>query len=208
MPKVSEEHRQERCQEILNACESLYRTQGFSGVTIKAIGERTSFTRPAIYTYFETKDEILLALFCREYDIWCERLEIIAQQAASFSAEALAEAIAHSLADRDVLLRIQCMNLFEIENNSRVERLADFKRRFQRMSQALRTILQAYRPTVTEEVCLSFCRTFSSFLFGVYPFSFHTETQRQAMALAGVHFPEADIQTMVADCLLCLLRAL
>ena len=41
------------------------------------IAQITSFSRPAIYNYFETKEEIFLALFQREYDRWNEDLTAI-----------------------------------------------------------------------------------------------------------------------------------
>ena len=60
MPKRTEEQKEERKTEIINACEKIYKEKGFYGVTIKEISTETSFTRPAIYTYFETKDELPL----------------------------------------------------------------------------------------------------------------------------------------------------
>ena len=54
MPKVSPEHMRDRRNEILDACEKIYSERGFYGVTLKAISEQISMTRPAIYTYFET----------------------------------------------------------------------------------------------------------------------------------------------------------
>ena len=74
MPKVTDEHKEQRKREIVDACEKIYTEKGFYGVTIKEISTATSFTRPAIYTYFETKDEILLALLIREYEKWCGAL--------------------------------------------------------------------------------------------------------------------------------------
>ena len=52
----------ERREEIINACEQLYQTMSFKDITIKEIGKVTSFSRPTIYNYFETKEEIFLAL--------------------------------------------------------------------------------------------------------------------------------------------------
>ena len=202
MPKVSEEHKEERKKEIIDACEMIYREQGFCGVNIKEISTRISCTRPSVYTYFETKDEILLALLCREYDIWCDRLKAIPAQAGSMTRKEVAEAVAHTLDGREVLLRIQCMNLFEIEVNSRVERLAEFKLRFRRMYELFTVVLQAFQPEITTEACDIFCRTFSSFLFGVYPFVFHTENQIKAMEIAEVQFPSTTVYQMVYDCLM------
>lgn len=51
------------------------RAQGFYGVTIKEISTEISLMRPAIYNYFETKEEILLGLLTIEYGEWCAGLE-------------------------------------------------------------------------------------------------------------------------------------
>ena len=62
MPKGSEELTLARREEIVNACAALYETMGFKEITIRDIGEKTSFTRTSIYNYFQTKEEIFLAL--------------------------------------------------------------------------------------------------------------------------------------------------
>ena len=51
-----------RREEIINACEQLYKTMNFKDITIKEIGNVTSFKRTSIYNYFQTKEEIFLAL--------------------------------------------------------------------------------------------------------------------------------------------------
>ena len=61
MPRSSEELTHARKEEIINACAALYETMGFRDITIRDIGERTSFTRTSIYNYFQTKEEIFLA---------------------------------------------------------------------------------------------------------------------------------------------------
>ena len=66
MPKGSEELTLARREEIVNACAALYETMGFKEITIRDIGEKTSFTRTSIYNYFQTNEEIFLALFQRE----------------------------------------------------------------------------------------------------------------------------------------------
>ena len=70
MPKGSPELTRARREEIINACAKLYETMTFKDVTIKEIANFTSFTRPSIYNYFRTKEEIFLALLQREYEGW------------------------------------------------------------------------------------------------------------------------------------------
>ena len=63
-----------RKEEIINSCEKLYKTNSFKEITIKSIGEETTFSRTSIYNYFQTKEEIFLALMKREYDRWIKDL--------------------------------------------------------------------------------------------------------------------------------------
>ena len=70
MPKVTKERTNARRDEIINACAELYETTCFKDLTLKDIGKATSFTRTSIYNYFQTKEEIFLALLEREYDLW------------------------------------------------------------------------------------------------------------------------------------------
>ncbi len=205
MPKGSPELTEKRKNEILDACEKIYRAQGFFGVTIKEISTEICLTRPAIYNYFETKEEILLGLLIREYDGWCEELEKLADPASGLSIQELADRMAHTLAKKETLLRILNMNLFEIELNSRIERLAEFKKRYSRSIHAFCSILRSYKASVTDTECEEFCELFSAFLFGVYPFAFHTEKQLKAMRLAGVAARDPSIYDMVYRCLLRLL---
>lgn len=39
---------------LMNACKKLYESKTFKDITLKNIGEVTSFTRTSIYNYFET----------------------------------------------------------------------------------------------------------------------------------------------------------
>ena len=65
MPRGSKELTQSRKEEIINACAQLYETMNFKDITLKEIGKKTSFSRTSIYNYFQTKEEIFLALLQR-----------------------------------------------------------------------------------------------------------------------------------------------
>jgi Asp-tRNA(Asn)/Glu-tRNA(Gln) amidotransferase C subunit len=104
----------QRREEIVNACEELYQTMSFKDITLKEIGQVTSFSRPTIYNYFQTKEEIFLALYQREYERWNEALERILRENDSMTHEQLADAIAHSLEERGQLLKLLAMKKFII----------------------------------------------------------------------------------------------
>ena len=58
MRKGTQEQIARKREEIINACEQLYQTMSFREITLKEIGNITSFSRPTIYNYFETKEEL------------------------------------------------------------------------------------------------------------------------------------------------------
>lgn len=100
MPRGSEELTAARREEIITACAGLYKVMSFRDITIKEIGEATSFTRTSIYNYFQTKEEIFLALLQREYALWIRRLEQIRTEHETMTRAAFAEALARSLEER------------------------------------------------------------------------------------------------------------
>lgn len=102
MPKGSEELTNARKEEIIDACASLYETKSFRDITIRDIGEKTSFTRTSIYNYYHSKEEIFLALLRREHEAWTEDLNGISRQYGKLSAEEFADKLARSLENGDV----------------------------------------------------------------------------------------------------------
>ena len=117
----------ERREEIVNACEKLYQTMSFKDITLKEIGNVTSFSRPTIYNYFQTKEEIFLALYEREYVRWSEELDRIMEDNERLTKEQLADRLAKSIENRGQLLKLLSMNNYDMEANSREELLVSFK---------------------------------------------------------------------------------
>lgn len=197
----------ERREEIINACEQLYQTMSFKEITIKEIGKVTSFSRPTIYNYFETKEEIFLALFEREYDRWNADLEAILARNENLTRKQLAEEIARSLQDREQLLKLLSMNNFDMEANSRGELLTSFKESYGKSMKNIRKILEKFCPEMDDGEIRSFLYIFFPFMFGIYPYTAVTEKQREAMKEAGVDFVYQSVYDITLSCLVRLLNA-
>ena len=188
MPKGSPELTQARREEIINACEKLYQTMSFKEITLKEIGNETSFTRTSIYNYFQTKEEIFLALLKREYELWIASLQKTMAAAETMTKDEFAAMLAHSLEERAQLLKIMSMNHYDMETGSRPEHLAAFKVAY---GEAIRTVQQGldqYFPELAAAEKKSFIYTFFPFMFGIYPYTYVTEKQRTAMEQAGVNY--------------------
>lgn len=188
MPKGSEELTNARKEEIIDACASLYETKSFRDITIRDIGEKTSFTRTSIYNYYHSKEEIFLALLRREHEAWTEDLNGISRQYGKLSAEEFADKLARSLEKRGCMLKLLSMNLYDMEGNSRIENLVDFKRVYADSMKALTSCLEKFFPYMTETDVQEFLYAVYPFLFGIYPYTTATEKQKQAMDLAHIKY--------------------
>ncbi len=193
MPKGSEELTNARKEEIIDACASLYETMGFKDVTIRDIGARTSFTRTSIYNYFQTKEEIFLALLEREHEAWIADLKELMRQDSMLSAEKFSDRLARTLEKRGCMLKLMSMNLYDMEVSSRLENLVSFKKTYADALQTVSCCLERFFPAMSEEDIQHFLYAFFPFLFGVYPYTSHTEKQLEAMKLAHVDYTEYSI---------------
>lgn len=195
---------EKRREEIVDACETLYQTHGFKEITIKDISKVTSFSRPTIYNYFETKEEIFLALYQREYERWnADLLEIRKEE--SLTKEELAKRIAVSLEKREQLLKLLSMNNYDMEANSRTEFLTKFKEAYGASLEGMDEILQKFLPEKSVAERQEFRYIFFPFMFGIYPYAKVTEKQKVAMEEARVPFVYSTIYEVVYSCLMKLL---
>ncbi len=186
MPKGSPELTAARKEEIMDACEQLYRNISFKEITLKEIGEVTSFTRTSIYNYFQTKEEIFLGLFQREYERWCKALEDILNSREEPSREQLVERLAGTLADRELMLKLLAVNLYDMEENSRMDRLVEFKKTYGRSVELLEEIFARFCPEWDDNTRHSIVISSLQFFHGLYPYAHHTDKQEEAMKQAGV----------------------
>ncbi len=199
MPKISEERVEERKNEILDACETLLKNTSIRNVTIKDIANYTSFSRPSIYNYFGTIEEIFLGLIEREYRMWNVDLRELLDL--KLNREELASQIAHALEKRSTLLRILSANLFDIEVHSRVERLEGLT---EALNETAITLVALFEKDLgaSKEEYTDFTYIFFAFLSGAYFYTIRSKKQEEALDAIGVSYPSLSIYDIVNRCLL------
>ena len=202
MPKGSPELTAARKEEIINACEQLYQTMSFKDITLKEIGNVTSFTRTSIYNYFRTKEEIFLALYEREYDRWNKELQSILNENEKLTKEELAEKIAVSISNRQQLLKLLSMNNYDMEENSRQELLASFKVAYGTSLKIMEQLLEKFCPEKSGQDIQRFIYQFFPFMFGIYPYTSVTDKQKNAMKDAKVEFKYQTVFEITYSCLI------
>lgn len=189
MPRITKEESLARRNEIIDACEALYQAESYRDITMTQVAAKVSFGRANVYNYFQCKDEILLALLQREQELWAADLEALAARASSLSDDELADELAKSVQAREQMLKLLAMNLYDMEQNSRLENLVEFKHAYKRTVEALRRVLAAAKPRWDGDRRDLFAFAFLPFLHGVYPYVFHSDKQLAAMDEAGVTQP-------------------
>lgn len=191
--KMSQEHTDLRKDEIITACKDLYDKYQFKDITIKLISEQTTFSRPSIYNYFETKEEIFLALFQREYEEWKDAIDKIRKENATLTKDKFASLLAHTIEEKERLLKLLSMNMYDLEENSRIERLIEFKEAYGNSIKAVKLCLNKFFKEMTEVDTMKFLYSFFSFMFGIYPYAVITKKPKEAMDKVGINYPKYSI---------------
>lgn len=200
MQKAGPEIVAARREEIIDACEKLYQTKGFKDITIKDIGSLTSFTRTSIYNYFQTKEEIFLALLQREYKLWIDDLNRMMREIPAMTREEFARRFSQSLGERPLLLKLLSMNHYDMESGSRPERLAEFKLTYGETLRTVAQCLRQYFPAMPEEARQNFIYIFFPFMFGIYPYTAVNEKQQAAMEAAKVNYVFMSVYDIIYNC--------
>lgn len=182
------DHSDLRKEEIVNACVKLYDKYNFKDITIKLISEQTTFSRPSIYNYFETKEEIFLSIFAKEYENWQKEVDGIRENNTKLTKDEFASLLAHTLENKERLLKLLSMNMYDLEENSRMERLVEFKKTYGNAVHAVKLCLNKFFPSMQDSDITEFLYTFFPFMFGIYPYVMVTKKQKEAMQAAGIDY--------------------
>lgn len=116
------------------------------------------------------------------------------------STNELSDKIAHSLDDRIPLLKLVSMNHFDMEENSREERLIEFKASYGRAREGMRECVRKFKPDMSDVDLQDFIYSFFPFMFGIYPYAFVNDRQKEAMAKSNVGYVYMTAYEIVYNC--------
>ncbi len=175
-------------EEIINVCKELYEKENFKDITIKQIGEKISLSRTSIYNYFETKEEIFLAMFQKEYEKWTKELKNILNNYTKLTKEKFAHLLAKTLSSKKRLLKLLSINLYDMEENSRLENLVEFKVSYREAVETIKKCIIKFFPEKNNSEVENFIYTFFPLMYGIYPYVKLTAKQKTAMKRANIEF--------------------
>ena len=98
------------------------------------------------------------------------------------------------------------MNMYDMEENSRIEELIKFKTAYGKSVEMVRKCIDKFFKDMSEEEKDKFIFSFFPFMYGIYPYTEATEKQKLAMEKANVPFPNLSIYEIAYNGILKLLK--
>ncbi|WP_339208943.1 TetR family transcriptional regulator [Bacillus sp. FSL R5-0432] len=192
----TKEQMNKRSEEIINACDTLFSQGGYDAVHFKAISELTTFTRSTIYKYYQTKDEVLLDLLQREMLLWRNEFVALTKTSSPLPKEQYCKCMVNSMVFHDKMLRLASLLLLLLEKNSRVEKIAAFKKIMYQIYATLAESLDYHFPDASREEKAPLPNAIFAYVLGLHPMTYLTEKQIAAVEMAGQAYTPPDFQTL------------
>ncbi len=185
---------QDRIQEIVDAATSIYDSVGYDGLSFTTISEYTKFTRPNIYKYFKTKDEILLFILINEFRSFTSDLVTSYRLNRVYTIAEIAETWTDTLMKHERFLDLYSLLFTVIEKNVTVQALAEFKKKIITMPLPLCELASQLFPEAKEDSISSFVTTQLALAFSLYPMSKLNHLQAEAITLSGINYKPIDFK--------------
>ncbi len=204
----NKEQFEQRKTDIINSAISIYEEFGIDEVTFSKISEKTKFTRPTIYSYFKTKEEILLRLTVIYLERFVLCLEENLQGDGGKDREYVAQALTSSFREVGEFTHLYTVLFSMIEKNVSVEALAEFKRDVVEYQNVLVSVFKTIYPKSSDEEIRNFILFCLCFASGLCPMTEENEIQRQAIELSGTGYVTPDFEAVFKHTLLIYLEKL
>ncbi|MNB80115.1 Bacterial regulatory protein, tetR family [compost metagenome] len=190
----SEEQKQDRIQEILNASSIIYDTAGYEGLNFTAISEYTKFTRPNLYKYFKTKEEIILLILNQDLKSWIAKLNKSFVINKLYSIQEIGEIWTETLMEYERLIELHAILYTTIEKNVTVEALAEFEKASIENNHMISSLVHQLFPKADMENIANFIYAAFTLAFGLYPMCKLSDLQIEAIKLSGSIYTPPDFK--------------
>jgi len=141
--KQIEQLREQRSNELLNAAQRVFSLKGFHAANISDVAAEANLSQGTVYHYFESKEELLLAVFARwETGHLQEEIEhaLQAQPTAAGKLAFIAQAVTQRVSSSLQLMQASVEFWSHIPRNADIRK--GFKRIFRRMADNVASVIQ------------------------------------------------------------------
>lgn len=184
----TKEQKDVRISEILGSAIKQYQKNPYENITLASISKDLSFSRVNLYKYFKTKEEIFLKIVELDLYKWIDKLKLIFMGQPSKDVENFAKKWAASIYSQKMMLGLMTKQFSDLEKNSSVEKLAEFKSSYFPLYETLQEILKEQLPMLNDAQLNNFVTTSLLYAMGLYPTTIMCENQIKAIEMVGVDY--------------------
>ncbi len=147
---MSDEQKQVRRQAILDAAMELFQETSYEAVNIVDVAKRAGIAKGTVYLYFQTKEELFLALQTGELEAWFDEIDRLLQETqatgSNCTADGLVALVRRSLEDRATMARLFAILHTTLEHNIDFATALVFKQMLQERLLQTGSLLEAHLP--------------------------------------------------------------
>lgn len=204
----TDEQKEVRVAEIVEATARLYDTYRFEDITLSLIAKEAKFTRSNLYKYFSSKEEIFLECFKRDIALACRDLEAAYERDRTYTIREFAEVWVRTFVRHPRFLRLHSILSTILERNVSVESLVDFKRSLNSTFTILSGTMCAALPTCTPGQAAEFLSLQSTMAGGLYAATNLSGVQRQVLDMPEFEHYHMDFTIAFQDAVEYLLQGM
>jgi len=179
---------EERVDEILEGAAGVFLTVPYEKVTMQMIAGKAGFTRSNLYRYFNTREEIFLALFIRDVNTWAGEFSeaFYDETRPAESLETFAARWTEILCRQNRLLRLTPLLTMTLENNTSEEVYRRTKLAIRDKTAEMIPKIQNLIPALSSDQIFDFLLFHQALLAGGWPMTQYTDMQLKVLHEIGM----------------------
>jgi len=204
----TEEQKEQRIAEILDATARLYATQPFEKITLVSIAKAAKFTRSNLYKYFNSKEEIFFEFLKQDVICWRKDLVTTLSKKKRYTVGQFASAwldVHHRHKRMQDLISI----LYDfLEKNASIERMVEFKRLANDEYTIITGLLCNLFSALSPQKAVKFLNMQLAASIGLYRMTNLSAEQKEVLAYPEFKHLKVDYTVYYQECVEYLLKGL
>lgn len=197
-----------RREAILSAARSLFSKLAYEEISLNAIAREAGISKPNVYRYFSTREEIFLAIFESERDDFVESFSSRLRRVRTKTSVAISRVWVETALKHKTLLDLLPQVSTSMEKNSSVEELVLFKQRgYGRFDELVNTLATAF-PRLEPVQWATVLQCAFSMMAGLWPFSNPGDNVLEAMRHPDVNRTVWDFEPLMVSGLSALIEGM
>jgi AcrR family transcriptional regulator len=165
---ITDEQKQARRQMLIDAAWELFQTQPYEEVSIAEVAEAAGLAKGTVYLYFQTKEELFLAIQEQQFETWFDALDArLRELAGCGDVEQVAGLVCRSLAERPAMARLFAILHPILERNVGYQAALRLKQTLLEHLASTGALLEACLPSLAPGWGVQFGLWFYAFVLGL-----------------------------------------